>query len=129
MPMSVRETIAEVEAILPGKAAPDGELDPRWQGIMRIEDFIPEEPDAVWAFVLRWGCHEDEDLRTAVATLLLEHLLACHFAGFFAKVTTAVEGNVLFGDTFARCWKIGQSKQEAHAKLFDDLQKKCHRRG
>jgi hypothetical protein len=58
--MSVRETIAEVEAILPGKAAPDGELDPRWQGIMRIEDFIPEEPDAVWAFILRWGCHEDE---------------------------------------------------------------------
>jgi hypothetical protein len=127
MSMSVRETIAEVEGTLPGKAAPDGEVDPRWQGLIRIEDFIEEEPDEVWEFIVRWGCHEDEDLRAAVATLLLEHLLARHFEIFFPKVATAVQKNTLFGDTFARCWKVGQSKQEANAKLFDELRKSVRR--
>ena|ERR1700722_12711275 len=123
MPMNAQEIIAEVEAILPGEAAPDGEVDPRWQGMLRIQDCIQEEPDAVWAFVLRWGGHEDEDLRAAVATLLLEHLLACHFNTLFPKVATAVQDNFLFGDTFTRCWKVGQSKEEANSILFDDLRK------
>jgi hypothetical protein len=125
--MGVRETIAEVEAILPGKAAPDGEDDPRWQGMIRIADFIQEEPDAVWAFILRWGCREDEDLRTALATVLLERLLACHFEAFFPEVATAVQSNILFADTFARCWKFGQSKEEVNARLFDDLRKSLRR--
>jgi hypothetical protein len=121
--MRAQEIIAEVEAILPGEAATDGQVDARWQGMLRIEDCIQEEPDAVWKFILRWGCHEDADLRAAVATLLLEHLLACHFNTFFPKVATAVQNNVLFGDTFTRCWKVGQSKEEANAALFDDLLK------
>jgi len=125
--MNVWQTIAEVEAMLPGQAAPEEqEIDPRWQAIVRIEDFIREEPEAVWTFILRWGCHEDEDLRAAVATVLMEHLLEHHFAKFFPEVKTAVEKNFLFADTFARCWKFGQSKQEGNAKLFDGLQKKCH---
>lgn len=126
--MNVWDTIAEVEAVLPGTAArEEEEVDPRWQAIIRIAAFIQKEPEAVWAFVLRWGSHEDEDPRTAVATVLLEHLLEYHFERFFPKVTTAVESNVLFGDTFARCWKFGQAEQEANAKMFDDLRKSVRR--
>jgi hypothetical protein len=29
--------------------------------------------------VLKWGSHEDEDVRAAIATCLLEHLLEYHF--------------------------------------------------
>jgi hypothetical protein len=123
MPNSAREMIAEVEAILPGEASPDGEVDPRWQGMMRIEDLIPDEPEAVWEFIARWGCHDDEDLRAAVATVLLEHLLAHHFDVFFPRVATAVQNNILFGDTFARCWKVGQSEEAANAARFDDLRR------
>jgi hypothetical protein len=126
MPTTVHETIAEVEAILPVHAAPQGEaLDPRWQAIIRIADFIPEEPEAVWAFIQRWGIHEDEDLRAAIATVLLEHLLEHHFADFFPRVETAAEERALFADTFRRCSKFGQSKQEGNSERFDGLQKKC----
>jgi hypothetical protein len=126
MSTNVHETIAEVEAILPGHAAADEEgLDPRWQAIISIADFIPAEPEAVWEFILRWGSHEDADLRTAVATVLLEHLLEHHFADFFSRVETAVAGSALFGDTFSRCSKFGQSKQEGNFERFDRLQQKC----
>jgi hypothetical protein len=73
--MTVWEAIGEAEATLPGRAAPDEEIDPRWQAIIKVAGFIESEPEAVWVFIVRWGCHEDEDLRTAVATVLLEHLL------------------------------------------------------
>jgi hypothetical protein len=124
--MRVHETIAEVEAMLPGQAAPEEEeIDPRWQAIIRIADFIPEEPEAVWTFILRWGCSDDDDLRRAVGTVLLEHLLEQHFDNYFPKVATAVEKNVLFRSTFAICAKFGQSKQEGNSERFDRLKEKC----
>jgi hypothetical protein len=126
--MTVWDAIAEAEAILPGTAAPEGTVDLRWQAIIKIEEFSGEEPEAVWVFIQRWGCHTDEDIRSAVATCLLEHLLGHHFADFFPKVTTAVEENALFADTFKRCWKFGQSKQVGNAERFDVLQTKCRRR-
>jgi hypothetical protein len=119
------DTIAEVEAMLPGQAAPKGEVDPRWQAIIKIEEFVREEPEAVWPFIHRWGCHEDEDLRTASATVLPEHLLECHFADFFPKVTAAAKQNALFADTFTRCWKFGQSHEDGNAERFDHLKKAC----
>ncbi len=60
-----------------------------------------------------------------VATVLLEHLLGHHFADFFPKVSRAVEDDVLFRDTFARCAKFDQSKDPGNAALFDRLKKKC----
>jgi hypothetical protein len=77
--MNAQLAIQEAEAILPGTAAPAGESDPRWQAIIAIGDFAETDPEPIWAFVVRWGNHADEDLRTAVATCLLEHLLEYHF--------------------------------------------------
>jgi len=73
--MTVHKAIKRAEAILPGVAAPDGETDPRWQRIVDIGQYIESDPESVWEFVSRWGQHHDEDLRMAVATCLLEHLL------------------------------------------------------
>jgi hypothetical protein len=126
--IDVWDAIAEAERILPGQAAPDEESDPRWQAIIKVEDFIPEEPDAVWSFILRWGTSPDEDLRTAVATCLLEHLLEYHFSRFFPQVQEAVRNNPLLADTFSRCWKFGQAKEEDNAKRFDRLQAECAKR-
>jgi len=126
--IDVWDAIADPERILPGQAAPEGGYDPRWQAIIKIEDFIPEEPDAIWLFILRWGNSTDEDLRTAVATCLLEHLLACHFSRFFPRVEEAVRNNVLFADTFSKCWKLGQAKGDENAKSFDALQAECRKR-
>jgi len=59
--IDVRDAVASAERILPGLAAPEGARDPRWQAIIAIADFIQEEPDAIWSFILRWGISVDED--------------------------------------------------------------------
>lgn len=83
---TVHEAIAAADRILPGRVAPDGEEDPRWQAMIAVGDFVETEPEAVWSFARRWGTSPDDDLRTAVATLLLEHLLDYHFDALIARV-------------------------------------------
>ena len=123
--MTVQEAIEDAERILPGEPAPDGEIDPRWQAIIAVGFFIPTDGEAVWAFIQRWGCHENEDLRTGIATCLLEDLLDERFEEFFPKVEAAVRASALFADTFARCWKIGEAKQPGNAERFDRLKREC----
>ena len=125
--MDVWDAIASAECILPGEAAHEDTRDPRWQAIIAVGHFIQEEPDAIWSFILRWGNSSDEDLRTAVATCLLEHLLEYHFSRFFPQVEEAVRGNAVLADTFSRCWKLGQAKEEDNAKRFDGLQAECRK--
>jgi hypothetical protein len=45
--MTVHEAIAQAEAILPGRAASEGETDPRWQAVIAVAGFIEAEPEAV----------------------------------------------------------------------------------
>lgn len=127
--VEVGDVIKAAERVLPGHAAPEGKSDPRWQAIIKIEDYIEEEPDAIWAFILRWGSNPDEDLRSAIATLLLEHLLGCHFDRFFPLVDQTARGDALFADTFLRCWKFGQAKEEKNAKRFDALREELRKTG
>src|SRR5262245_38109410 len=95
--MTVQEAIAAADAILPGHAAPAGEIDQRWQAIIKIGEFIEDEPEAVWAFIVRWGPSSDSDLRAAIATCLLEHLLEYHFDAFIARVEHGAHADALFG--------------------------------
>lgn len=119
--MTVDETIAAAEAILPGRAAPDGELDPRWQAVTAVAEFIESEPEAVWSFAKRWGGSSDEDLRMAISTCILEHLLEHHFDAFIGRVEDAALADRLFGDMVTSCWKFGQSEQTSRAARFDQL--------
>jgi len=119
--MKVEEAIAKAEELLPGQAAPEGEVDPRWQAIIVVGEFIERDPEAIWPFILRWGSHEDEDLRTAIATCLLEHLLEHHFDPMFPRVETAARSNPNFAKTVLGCWKFGQAKDPERADRFDRL--------
>jgi hypothetical protein len=119
--MTVYEAIAAAERILPGHAAPDGVEDPRWQAVIEVGNFVSEEPEAVWPFVLRWGSHGDEDLRAAIATCLLEHLLEYHFDLIFPRVEAAARSNGCFAKTTAQCWKFGKVKEPERAERFDRL--------
>ena len=127
--MTVQEAIAAAESMLPGRAAPDGELDPRWQAIIAVGEFVEEEPEAVWQFILRWGSSSDEDLRAAVATCLLEHLLEHHFDRFITRIERAAKTDPLFAKTAASCWKFGQSEEPNRSARFDQLVKQiCNAR-
>jgi hypothetical protein len=126
--MTVQEAIAAAERLLPGRAAPEDEEDARWQAVIVISKFIEYAPEAIWPFVLHWGSHEDEDVRAAIATCLLEHLLERHFDLLFPRIETAARSNVWFAKTTALCWKFGQSKDPARAERFDRLCAEIRRR-
>jgi hypothetical protein len=119
--MNVKEALAKAEQLLPGVAAPDGAKDPRWQAIIRVGDFVENEPEAIWPFVLKWGSHEDDDVRTAIATCLLEHLLECHFDLLFPRVEEAARANARFAKTAVQCWKFGEAEEPSRAERFDRL--------
>ena len=115
--MDVAEAIHEAEALLPGVALEEGQ-DPRWQAIIAVGEFVESDPEAVWGFVRRWGGDLQEDLRDAIATCLLEHLLEYHFTVYFPQVEQLAHADPLFADTFRRCWQFGQSLEPGHAERF-----------
>ena len=125
--MDIDETIRRAEAVLPGQVAPEGAEDPRWQAIIAIGEFIENEPDAVWDFVKRWGCHENEDLRMAIATCLIEHLLEFHFDLLFPRVERMARSNRRFADTLSSCWKFGQAEKNPNVERLDLLLKETAR--
>lgn len=118
--VDVVEAIRLADGLLPGVPV-DGVQDPRWQAIIAVGEFIPSEPEAVWGFIRRWGGHPQEDLRDALATCLLEHLLEYHFARYFPLVESLAKAEPLFGDTFRKCWQFGQSLEPGNAERFTAL--------
>jgi hypothetical protein len=119
--MTIEEAIAAAESILPGHAAPDGEIDPRWQAIIAVSEFIEAEPELVWSFGRKWGAHPDDDLRMAISTCVLEHLLEFHFDAFISRVEEAAKVDRLFSKTVSNCWKFGQSHEPTRAARLDRL--------
>jgi hypothetical protein len=119
--MSVFDAIREANALLPGEPVEAG-TDPRWQAIIQVGEYIESDPEPIWEFIQRWASHPQEDLRNAIATCLLEHLLEHHFDAYFPQVEQAVAQDTLFADTFQRCWLFGQSEEPDNAKRFVALQ-------
>jgi hypothetical protein len=120
--MSVQDVIERANAILPGRPAPDGQRDWRWQCIIDLGEYVQSNPEEVWAFVARWGAHRDEDLRAAIATCLLEHLLEHHFDSIFPRVEARARNDKLFASMFGVCARFGQAELPANARRFDALQ-------
>lgn len=50
----------------------------RWQAMIVIGEYIETDPARVWPIVEHYGQSDDEDMRAAVATVLLEHALGYH---------------------------------------------------
>jgi hypothetical protein len=127
--ITVRQAIARAERLLPGEPAPEGKPDARWQAIIRVGEFIKTQPEAVWQFAHRWGKHAQADVRRAVATCLLEHLLERHFDLIFPRVRRAALASVRFADTFRSCWSFGQSEESTSAARMESLRRQLSRTG
>jgi hypothetical protein len=106
--MTLVEAIAAAEALLPGQASSERGLDPRWQSIIDVSEFIPTHPEEVWAFAARWGCTEDPDLRAAIATCIVEHLLEHNFDLVFPRVADLARRDARFAETLKLCSEFGQ---------------------
>jgi hypothetical protein len=119
--MTLIEAIAAAELVLPGQAAGNRELDPRWQAIIAVSEFIPTDPEQVWAFAARWGCSEDADLRAAIATCVVEHLLEHHFDLLFPRVEALAREDSRFARTLKLCWEFGQMSRRANGAKLREL--------
>jgi hypothetical protein len=92
----------------------------RWQALMVVGHFAERHASAVWPVVLEHGASEDEDMRSAVATMLLEPILKHHYDEYFPVLKAAVEaGNTHLTDTLRRCWLFGGAKR--HSREVDRL--------
>jgi hypothetical protein len=119
--MTVHDAIAAADLVLPGRAAPEGEPDPRWQAVLAVGEFIETDPEPVWSFVLRWGCSSDADLRMAIATCVLEHVLEHHFEAFITRIEKAAQSNHFFASTVSSCWNFGHLEDPDRAARLNRL--------
>ena len=120
--------IAAAEAILPGRKAPDGKPDARWKAMFAVKEFMEREPEAIWPFVLKWGRHRSADLRTAVALVILEHLLELHGDLLFPRVRAAAREHPRFADAVSTCSFFGDDPRARRrlARLQADIRRWRH---
>ena len=121
--MNVIEAIQNAAAILPGEYAAAGEKDYRWKATIAVGDFVESERDAVWAFVERWGVHADDDLRMAIATCVLEHLLEYHFDLSFPRLERLARSNPWFAEMVGWCSPFGEAELPENAAGINRLVK------
>lgn len=94
----------------------------RWKAAVKLGEFVQDFPDDVWPLVLRYGSSNDENLREAVATCILEHLLEEYFDKFFPELEKQIrEGNDNLRKTLKLCWKLGQAELPENAAKLDLL--------
>jgi hypothetical protein len=120
---SVEEAIRQAELVLPGSEAPEGAIDPRWQAIIAVGEYLESDPEPIWEFVCRWAECDDDDLKAALGTCLLEHLLEHHFATYFPKVERACVQSKQFARVFTTCSRFGQAEDSKNARRFNRLKK------
>lgn len=94
----------------------------RWDAAIAAGELISVRPQDVWSIVKKFGSIDIPDLRTAVATCVLEHLLEHHFNEFFPLLEEEIKnGNYLLGQTFLECWKFGLSELPQNSIRWDNL--------
>ena len=120
---TVAHAIAAASQLLPGVAAPDRQTDPRWQAIIRVAEFASSNPDEVWQFAALWGSHSDPDIRAAVATCIVEHLLEADFSSTFPRVAALARANSNFALTVRLCWEFGEARLPQNASALAELKK------
>ena len=93
----------------------------RWTGAELLGEFAEPAPELVWPIVSCFGCSESEDIRSAVATCILEHILEYHFERYFPETERLARGDVRFADTVSRCWAFGETELPHNRTRFDAL--------
>ena len=79
----------------------------RWQALILIGESIEAAPAAVWKVIKKYGRWPDSDMRAAVGTVLLEHLIAERPKDMLRKLRAELrDGEDLLRDTLAHCWQL-----------------------
>ncbi len=93
-----------------------------WKAAADICEYVQEAPDLIWPLVVKAGSSDEEDLRMAIATCVLEHLLGEHFDKYFPIAEEMIiAGNRNLRSTLTHCWKMGLSEEERNSLRWDKL--------
>jgi hypothetical protein len=91
----------------------DSDSNCRWQAAIVVGESIATDPDAVWQVVLECGEPKDADMRSAIAFVLLEHLLESDFDRYFSLLREEVrEGRRWLLDVLSMCCLFGEDAED-----------------
>jgi len=94
----------------------------RWEAAAHLAEHINDASSDVWKLVLKHGSSDDGDLRSAIATCALEHLLEMSFDQYFGLLELEVrKGNRNLLNTLKLCWKFGDSECSSNSDRWDEL--------
>jgi len=86
--------------------------DVRWQSLIVLGEYLSSghRHAEVWEVITQ--CWDgDDDMKDALATVLLEHLLEYDFAGTFRRIEDALpQHGAEIVDLLRRCWAFGAAK-------------------
>lgn len=81
-----------------------------WKAAEQLGELAETEPRKIWSLVEKHGSSQNPEVRQAIATCVLEHVLQFHFDEYFSRVEQLINGgNSNFADTFRLCWKFDES--------------------
>lgn len=100
----------------------DGNESDRWAAAAELSEHVVSNSDRIWPTVLELASSDVEDIRQAVATNVLEHILEHDFDRFFPLIESEVKrGNENLRDSVRLCWKFGQSLDRRRSERWDAL--------
>lgn len=62
----------------------------RWQAVIECSNWLKDTPEWVWEVICEFGDSDDDDMRAAIWTCMLEHLLEDYFDEYFPRVKAHV---------------------------------------
>jgi len=87
---------------------PDSDNDCRWQALIVVGEYVNTHPEVVWEVIREFGGHPDRDMRDAVATVLLEHLLEARPTIYFPRIRAELRiRDWRFADMASSVWVSG----------------------
>ena len=93
-----------------------------WEAAEALGEYAELNPDAIWPLVVKHGSSVNDEVRLAIATCVLEHILEYHFDRYFPLVENIIRsGNQWFAKAFQICWKFGFAERPANARRWDEL--------
>jgi hypothetical protein len=96
--------------------------DIRWKAAMKLGEYCENDPGWGWPLVVKWGSSDDDDARDAIACCVLEHILQYHFDEYFEKCVQLIrDGNLNFGHTLSKCYRMGEAEIPENSKRMDDI--------
>lgn len=107
----------------------DSDSDCRWQATIIIGEFIEDDPERVWRVARELAMSPKADVRTAAATVLLEHLLQYHPKKMITRFRQELRGgDKRFADALDSCWNFGSGANEQKIQTLLDEARKTSRK-